>query len=221
MKTLITASLLGLFSTAPLHAATLQTASVLDLLTLEAVSEAETTLTRIEDGVELNIETQDLEPGVYTVWFDAINRPENCQGECDLDDVIFNAEAIELSEFFVAGTIVGDDGKGSFSGQVFEGVLPTGNDQITRDFSGGQGLLDAQKSEVFFFIRWHGPVNPELLEEQITTFNGGCGAGLFEGCTEVQIGQFPAASVPEPATTFGILILGALGIGSLGNKFRH
>ena len=202
MKKLITATLFGLLSTAiPSHATTLEAASLLELPTFETISEARALLTRKEDVLELNIETRELPAGAYTVWFDAINRPENCDGICDFEDVISKAEEIQLSEFFFDGGVVGEDGIGNFSGQVFEGVLPTGADQITRDFTGGQGLIDALTAEVYFFIRWHGPVNPDLLEEQTTTFNGGCsvtpGDGLFEGCTELQAsGQFVSTSVP-------------------------
>ncbi|PJF39395.1 MAG: hypothetical protein CUN54_08815, partial [Phototrophicales bacterium] len=48
------------------------------------------TLTRHENGVHVEVQTSDLEPGhAFTMWWVIFNEPENCtDGECGADDVL-------------------------------------------------------------------------------------------------------------------------------------
>ena len=203
-----------------------QTEPLLDIFTAAPLANTEATLARTETGLEINIQTQELPAGAYTLWWDVINNPDACIGVCDLEDIIISLgdtafnDTIGRSEFWATGGIVGDDGIGNFSAQIDEGELPTGDGQVTA----GTGLEDALTADVIGFLRWHGPVNPDLVEEQTTTINGGCsvaeGDGLF-ACFEPQYVVFPAPetpaepeAIPEPAAVLGLAILGALGVKS-------
>lgn len=196
------------------QAASLQTTSPIDLATGKPIENGTATLLRNADGVELTIDTQGLEPGAYTVWWDIVNNPSACLGECDLEDLLNNTK-IELSEFFATGGIVEEDGRGVFTAKIREGELPTGEDRVNL----GSGLIDSFFADIFTFIRFHGAVNPELVEVQTTTFNDGCsiaeGDGLFP-CSEPQYAFFPSQSVSdlrsvvEPSSLLSLFSLGFL-----------
>ena len=204
-------------------AAVFQTVPLLDIFTTAPLENTAATLQRTDTGLEINIETQGLPAGAYTVWWDVINMPEFCIDDCDLEDVIISLgdsafnDTIGRSEFWATGGIVGDDGIGIFSAQIDENELPVGDGQVTA----GNGLEDAMTADVISFLRWHGPVNPDIVEEQTTTINGGCsvevGDGLFD-CFEPQYVVFaapePSETVPEPAAILGLTVLGAFGVQS-------
>ena len=59
-----------------------------------AIAFAGASLTRMDHGVFMNIETVELRPrDAVTAWFVVFNKPENCSGgECGEDD-IFNLDA--------------------------------------------------------------------------------------------------------------------------------
>ncbi|MDJ0573301.1 MAG: hypothetical protein QNJ53_30290 [Pleurocapsa sp. MO_192.B19] len=144
---------------------------------------------RTEDGVELKLDTK-LPEGAYTTWWVIFNDPEFCVDGCDAGDL--EIPEVNASLFWATGEVVGDNGMGSFSAQLLEGELPQGSDQVVF----GEGLVDSFSAEIHPIVRSHGPVDPEQVEEQITTFNGGCPP---EGCKDVQFAVFRSVLDPQPS----------------------
>jgi hypothetical protein len=144
-------------------------------------------------GVKLTVETK-LPPGAYTIWFVDFNNPEFCVDGCGMDDL--ERPSVNASVFFATGAVVGDDGIGNFSAQIPENYFPDDPDQI---FIGDEGLIDSLSAEIHLLVRTHGPVIPELEEEQITTFNAGCPPNT---CEDIQFAVFPSMLSTE--TTINI-----------------
>lgn len=210
----IVASLIPL---APTNAAVLveQRSPVFNLPTGEVVEDSIAVFKRREDSVELEFISQSLPAGVHTLWLDFYPEPALCTGTpCNEND--FFDPNIPVNELWVEGAIVGEDGKVNYSVMLEEGSSP-GEITIGRGLEAG----DALNAEYQFITRWHGSPSqdPQILEEQLTTFNGGCsveeGDGLFE-CQDLQLVAFPVESidqsVPEPSSLLGLLTLGWLGI---------
>ena len=147
------------------------------------------TLHRTEDEVELKLDTK-LSEGTYTTWWVIFNDPEYCVDGCDAGD--FEIPAVNASILWATGEVVGDNGVGSFSAQLLEGELPQGADQLLF----GEGLVDSFSAEIHPIVRSHGLVDRELVEEQITTLNGGCPP---EGCQDVQFAVFRSVLDPQPS----------------------
>ena len=97
---------------------------------------------------------------------------------------------------------------GSFNAQLGENQLPTGEDQVLF----GEGLTDSFEAEIHLIARTHGEVIPGVVQQQITTFNGGCPPN---DCLDVQFAVFPAVSTPESSSKLGLLALGGLGMASV------
>ncbi len=205
MKKLLSIIGISLFSLAnPAYAGVLQTSPVSDFNTGEPIGGTLATLDRMQDSVNLMLNTE-LLPGTYTVWWVIFNNPEFCVDGCNLDDL--GIAQVNASAFWATGEIVGDDGIGSFSAQINEGELPMSPGQILF----GDGLVDSFLAEIYTIVRSHGPVIPGQEEEQTTTFNGGCPPN---NCEDIQFTIFRAVSVSEPTSPLGFLALGTLGAAS-------
>ncbi|YAF95253.1 MAG: hypothetical protein AB3A66_22215 [Nodularia sp. CChRGM 3473] len=201
-------SLLALFSVvsvaSPVKAAILQTSPILELSNLNPVSNAVGTLTRRQESIEVNLNTQELPEGAHTVWWVIFNDPSFCVDGCGEDD--FANPDVEASVIWATGNVVDNTGIGNFNAQLSKNVIPG-------DFLFGNGLLDSFKAEIHTVIRWHGEAstNPIILNEQLTTFNGGCtttpGDGLFP-CEDRQVAVFQQVSIPESSPIVGLITLG-------------
>ena len=172
------------------------------------VENAKAELTRMEHGVYMNVQTNDLEPGhVVTMWFVVFNEPEKCSdGECGENDVFnLNAdgsfilnndgsppmnmeawEAIQLSLLRADGVIVGSEGTAEFRGH-----LPVGD---TTEAMAGPGLLDAKKAEIHAVLRDHQEPKSEMLSKMLNSMNGGCAEAFpNEPCVDPQFAVFMPA----------------------------
>ena len=203
-------SILGisLFSFAsPAYGFVLQESKVYDLKTNLAIEDASATLTRMQDGVELNLDTTLPGEATYTVWWLIFNNPESCVDGCGVDDL--RTSSVNASVFWAAGDITGIDGKASFNSKLPVGFLPSGLDRVLF----GPGLSDPFSAEIHNIVRSHGPVISGLEKEQISTFNGGCPPNI---CADLQFAVFPSvsATTPEPTSALGFLAFGILGAGS-------
>ena len=171
-----------------------QTSDVFRFSDSSVVAGSSAKLTRNDGGVTLNLKTSDLEAGAaYTVWWVIFNNPEECEVDCGLGDL--SIEAVESAVFYAAGHVIGDNGKGNFSARLRESTLPTGDDQVVLDNSGGLGLIDSMAAEIHVVLRTHGEPIPGLVNEQLQSFNGGgCNTGEpNEGlCDDVQFAVFLA-----------------------------
>jgi hypothetical protein len=175
------------------------------------VEDAQAILVRMYHGLSMTIETTGLEAGhVYTIWWVIFNKPENCSnGVCGPDDVflmdegqfiltddglrqpnVAGREITQASSLRATGNIGYHDGT-----SVFRAHLPIGD--TTDDMAFGPALLDSMGSEVHLIIRSHGPIIPELLNEQLMTAWGGCPDPYDRSpCQDVQLAIFPASTSP-------------------------
>ena len=121
------------------------------------------TLLRTRQGVRMTIHTSGLDPlSAYTVWWVFFPDPANCTDPCGPDD--------ERTTVYAAGFITDDSGVGNTSGTYRSSHAPVGW-MIHR----GDGILDnAYTNEVHLVMRNHGPAQTGLVNEQISTFGGGC-----------------------------------------------
>lgn len=142
-------------------------------------------LVRRIDRLELEIITDGLPAGVYTVWWVIFNNPEACSdGLCNGGPDFFNP-AVEASVFYATGAIVEDEGDGLGSAR-FVDVHHVG------EYRGAKAVkdiipivdpgatIDTKKAEVHNIIKYHGPVSGDAytLHDQATTLLGSCADGM-------------------------------------------
>jgi hypothetical protein len=147
------------------------------------VPDAWSALVRTDSGVAATVHSTGLAPGsTATLWWVFFNNPTACVGGCDLPD-LFNP-VVQASVQFASGHVIGGEGVANYGAYITEG-----------DASGCaapslpcNGLLDSRAAAVHLVIRSHGQALPGVINEQISSFNGGCNPT----CANVQ------ASVHEP-----------------------
>jgi hypothetical protein len=148
-------------------------------------------LVRNDAGISMTLHAEGLTPGyAYTVWFVAFNDPAACDGPCDVTDVLANRGVPAVR--FAAGHVIGGSGDANFGGRLAVGQ--TGGAPCAAGpglGSCGPGLLNARTALVHLVVRSHGPAIPELVNEQINSFNGACPPNA---CANLQFAAFE----PEP-----------------------
>lgn len=123
---------------------------------------------REKNSVFASIHSTGLEPGTaVSGWLVIINNPRNCSvrpcSEADAGD-----PATQGAVFNFGGRVVGMDGA------VDLAEWRAAGDTTNALF--GPGLQDSRGAEVQMVLRSHGSAstNPAILQQQLTTFNGGC-----------------------------------------------
>ncbi len=164
---------------------------VFDFATGQQIPKAFSKMLRSEKGVLGFIHTRNLNPeSAYTVWMVVFANPDNCSlGACDENDIFnedgtlivnpdgtFGTPGVDLSLLWVDGKVSSLKGAANFFFRVYAGEAPG-------EVLFGPGLIDVLGSEIHYVIRDHGPIIPELLEEQLSTFAGGCDINI---CADVQ-----------------------------------
>jgi hypothetical protein len=176
-----TGSAAGNGAAASANAATKDESPVFWFSNLAPVEGAYSTLVRNDRGVTMTFHTSQLVAGnAYTVWWIVFNNPAACSGGCGLDDL--TNPAVRASLVFATGHVVGNDtanfgawlGVGDTDGVLSSPPSP----------AGPYGLENARTAEIHLVVRSHGPANPELLPDQISSFLGGCSAS--NPCSNVQ-----------------------------------
>ena len=132
-------------------------------------------LVRTETGIAYTLSTRELAPGAaYTNWWVAFNNPEDCVDPCNCSDVDFANPDEVISVFWATGRVADSNGQGDFAANVDFGELPSNPDQVAF------GLANPIEpgAEVHVIVRTHGEASalPDVLEAQLTEFNGGCAA---------------------------------------------
>jgi hypothetical protein len=143
----------------------------------------------------------------HTLWYVIFNSPENCSdAACDDDDIIidpsdhsagFNAPQIAATRASVArgsaGAVTNPAGRLKLDGALGAGELPHAPRQVVigRGEDGAlvplgvvTGLEDPHGAVIIAVLQDHGAAHdePELLERQLTSFQGACNPG----CEDVQ-----------------------------------
>ncbi len=129
-----------------------------------------TMLARKSDGIFMTMHTAGLAPGtVATAWLGIFNTPTGCAtNPCTAADFA-NSNAHGVL-YYGGGRIIGTDGTATFGG--FRAVGDT-----TGVFNGTAGrLILPLTAEIHLVVRTHGvaSTDPVVLNQQLTTFNGGC-----------------------------------------------
>jgi hypothetical protein len=149
-------------------------------------------LLRNNEGVFGTISTSGLAPGhVVTLWWAVFNEPDACAGlVCappDLNNALVNG-SLQLG----GGEVVGESGRADFDGYLGVGdntgfyrlpMFPNMPDPAP-------GILDSKGAEIHLVIRDHGPAStdPVILQQQLTSFPGGCTA--TNPCANIQAAIF-------------------------------
>jgi hypothetical protein len=139
-------------------------------------------------------------PGhAHTLWYVIFNAPENCSdGACGDDDIFidpsdhsagFNAAQIAATHASVvwgnAGAVANPAGRLKLDGALGTGEVPDGPKQVVigRGADGAlvplgviTGLEDPDRAAIIVVLQDHGAAHddPELLEAQLTAFQGAC-----------------------------------------------
>lgn len=148
------------------------------------VAGASATLVRQPDGASFTFRTSGLAPGsVSTIWFVAFNNPSACLhpmmdgpvkiANCSVPDLM-NAAA-EPTAVWGAGHVIGGNGKATFGGRVQVGDT-SGCDSLGR-LPCNDGLTNPAGADIHLVVRTHGPMIPDLVNEQLHSFNRACEAG--------------------------------------------
>lgn len=137
-------------------------------------------------GAAMILETSELEPGhAITVWFVAIQSPENCASNpCSPVEAMGMVDKMNSVATNAGGTVVGADGR-----IKVQGFLPVG--EVAGNFY-DTTFTAPETSEYHIVVHDHGPLIPELASDQISSFRG--------GCTEESVPPF----YPESSRTDGM-----------------
>lgn len=143
--------------------------------TISSEVTGKSTLHRNENGITINFKTNGLIPGhAYTLWWGVWNKPENCgiPGECVESDLA-NAVNVEVQLLYAGGHVSGGNGSGNFSAHLKEND-DSGSIHELFGLPNFGGLQNAETAEIHAVLRSHGPKIPGKVNEQITTYQGGC-----------------------------------------------
>jgi hypothetical protein len=147
------------------------------------VPDAWSALVRTDTGIAATLHTSGLAPGsAATMWWVFFNNPAACVGECDMPDLF--SPIVQASVQYAAGHVIGGDGVADYGAYITEGDTSG----CAAAFLPCNGLIDSRAALVHLIVRSHGQGLPGAIDEQISSFNGGCNPT----CANVQ------ASVHQP-----------------------
>ncbi len=131
------------------QAATQTTNPVVDFATRTIVF-GESTLTRTDDGITMHLTAEGVPAGVYSGWIPLFNP----------------GGTVPVAAGRVAGHVVGEGGKLTFSVHLNEGEIIEGHPVLPRG-----SLQDAQGQDIGMVARYHGPLDPGRIYEQTHTYD--------------------------------------------------
>ncbi|HKO86383.1 MAG TPA: hypothetical protein VJ140_17930 [Actinomycetota bacterium] len=127
------------------------------------------TLVRTDSGISFSLQTSGLPTGhAVTVWW-----------------MVVNPDAAAPSVLYAAGHVIDDSGAAGFGGSLQEGDT---DGVVELPGLSLEGLLDATGATVVLVVRDHGPARPDIVQQQIHTFNV-----CNPTCTDLQMSIHPAA----------------------------
>jgi hypothetical protein len=104
---------------------------------------------------------------VYTLWWVVINQPEACAtSPCKSPDVLKSTAKTNSDVTNGDGIVVGGEGKGHFNGFLAVGDMP--NSWFDNGYRNPQG------AEIHIVINDHGPLIPDMAENMLNSYRGGC-----------------------------------------------
>ncbi|MGB5229046.1 MAG: hypothetical protein WBN55_12345 [Eudoraea sp.] len=136
------------------------------------------TLHRNKNGITVNYKATGLYPGAYTIWWVIWNNPLECIGGDLCGESDFGTPGVDVDVMYAGGHVVGNNGKGNFSAHLNAGDetpesmnVPFGLPLVE---GGGLQVGKTFSAEVHVVLRTHGPAVPGLVNEQISSYAGGC-----------------------------------------------
>ena len=157
------------------------------------VPAAGASLSRNNAGVFATISSSGLTPGhVITFWWVIYNNPEFCANTaCAPPDL--NNPAVNGSLQYGGGTIADQGGRVNFSGYLAVGDN-TGfylNPMFPNMPNPSPGIVNAKTVQIHLALRSHGlpNVDPTILQQQLTSFPGGCSVAV-PACATLQFSPF-------------------------------
>jgi hypothetical protein len=135
---------------------------------VRVIDGASATLMTSEDGVWVNITTDELEDNhVYTLWFVVINNPDACDSKpCTPAYILANSDEVLLNVTWAGGLLMSGDTRPEFTAFFAAGELPQG--WFENDLSNPLG------ADGHLVINDHGPLIPEMAATMLNTYRGGC-----------------------------------------------
>ena len=134
-------------------------------------------LHRNKNGIKVNFKATGLNPGAYTIWWVIWNNPQDCAipGQCN-DGDFGQAVLVEVEVMYAGGHVVGNNGKGNFSAHLKAGddTPESMNTAFGFPSVGGLRVGNTFDAEVHIVLRTHGPAVPGLVNDQISSYAGGC-----------------------------------------------
>lgn len=154
------------------------------------------------DRAAIRIETEGLVPGhVYTVWVVYFNDKTLCVDGCNGPDFGVAGGGV----IFGDGEVAALDGSVSFfvdlrngAGAEFDATPPPPFAHASYEAS--------LNNEFHIAIRSHGPQIDGLVDEQLTSYGGGCEVDV--GPTPGEVGDFPVPSAPGECGEVQLYIFG-------------
>lgn len=153
-------------------------------------------------GAAMAIKSTGLTPGdVVTVWWVAIQNPSVCkETPCTPQETMSSGQQTDSVVTLAAGGVVAEDGSISLAS-----FLPKG--EVEGNFF-DTTFHSPETAEFHLPIHNHGPLDPSIADEMLTSFRAGCSdeslpefypqsalsdgaAGNFD-CKTVQVAAFPA-----------------------------
>lgn len=119
-------------------------------------------------GVAMAVRSSGLTPGdVVTVWWVAIQNPNVCKGEtCTPEETMGDGELSDSVVTLAASGVVSDDGTISLAGYLPKGEVEGNFFETT--------FHSPETAEYHLPIHNHGPLDPEIAEDMLTSFRAGC-----------------------------------------------
>ena len=169
------------------------TNSVYAIASGAVVPAAGASLTRNNNAVFATISSSGLAPGhVITFWWVIYNNPEFCANtSCAPPDL--NNPAVNGSLQYGGGTIADHGGRVNFSGYlaVDDNTGFYLNPMFPNMPNPSPGIVSAKKAQIHLALRSHGLPNPDpaILQQQLTSFPGGCSVAM-PACATLQFSPF-------------------------------
>ena len=157
------------------------------------VPAAGASLSRDNAGVFANISSSGLPAGhVITLWWVIYNNPEFCVNtSCAPTDL--NNPAVNGSLQYGGGTIADLGGRVNFSGYLAVGDNSGFylNPMFPNMPNPSPGIVSAKQAQIHLALRSHGLPNadPAILQQQLTSFPGGCSVAS-PPCATLQFAPF-------------------------------
>jgi hypothetical protein len=168
---LLAVALAAVVAALPAHAgpAARSVSPVVLFMTTTEVPGAWSELVRTDAGVAATFHSGGLEPGsTATLWWVLFNDPAACVDGCNAADL--GNPAVLASVQLAAGHVIGGRGVANYAAYIGEGDASS----CATPSLPCNGLLDSRAAEVHLVVRTHGQALPGLVDEQISSFNGGC-----------------------------------------------